>query len=69
MTPLLHKQGRQSPFNALNFPTHPFLKVHPLAINVCIAQHALPSGCDLRAVKGAVLVGDNADDVSDWWRW
>ena len=30
----------------------------------------LPSGCNLKAVKGAVLVGDNADDVSEeWWRW
>jgi hypothetical protein len=31
----------------------------------CTSQNPLPSGCELKAVRAAVLVGDNADDVSD----
>ena len=31
-----------------------------------VGAHPLPSGCELAAVKGVLLVGDNADDVSVW---
>jgi hypothetical protein len=31
-----------------------------------VGAQPLPAGCELAAVKGVVLVGDNADDVSVW---